>query len=433
MILSEDACCLSKLRTGMAAGCSNHPLSWCAVECNRLTNCHSWHAVAMAYSLPDDAETGEHLKRGPLRDFGPRNPGDSSAATRHTLDFHDFPVPRLLAYSLRLAGLKTGGPDEKVEWWATFTYKGVGATLAHEKFGLRLYLPADLTGDSSKGLLIEIQTQLRSATRAVEKVLLTVAPEMLGLGHATVVNQHFSLDRAYAYFRSRALAPTLIEDEYKEYGVDELPKGLERASTFQNGKVQMQLNAFHDMIAAITAYLSRLEHDLVLALAFSDFDPVSDNLTSFIGSRWGEKFDRVLHKVSGAHEYRKQLTAAVERWRNPYSHGGFEKGHAATIYLQAPGIGAVPVGLTKIKDSPRFSFLPATESTIEEVFRLFDQLDAWIHLELAEAMQWIASGLDVRFDPEFRAHVKEARERDEFDELVSYFEHRQAIVDNMDY
>lgn len=387
----------------------------------------------MAFSLPNEAEAGEHLKRGPLRDFGLRKPGDSSSAKRHTLNFHDFPVPRLLAYSLRLAGLKTGGPGEKVDGWATFTYKGVGATLAHEKFGPRLYLPADLTENASKGLLTEIQTQLRSATRAVEKVLLAVAPEMLGLGHATVVNQHFALDRAYAYFRSRALDPTLIEDEYKEYGVDELPKGLARTSTFQSGKVLMQLNAFHDMIAAITAYLSRLEHHLVLAMAFSDFDPDSDNLTSFIGSRWGEKFDRVLHKACGAHQYRRQLTAVVERWRNPYSHGGFEKGHAATIYLQAPGIGAVPVGLTKVKDSPRFSFLPTTESTIEEVFRLFDELDAWIHTELAEAMQWITSGLDVRFDPDFRALVEEAREREEFGELVSYFEHRQAIVDNMDY
>ena len=387
----------------------------------------------MAFSLPDDPETGEHLKRGPLRNFGPRKPSDSYASKRHTLSFHDFPVPRLLAYSLRLAGFKPGGPGEKVEWWVLFTYKGIGASLAHEKFGLRLYLPADLTEEVSKGLLTEIQTQLRSATRAVEKVLLTVAPEMLGLGHATVVNQHFSLDRAYAYFRSRALDSTLIEDEYKEYGVDELPKGLARASTFQDGKMLMRLNAFHDMIAAITAYLSRLEHDLVLALAFSNFDPDADNLTSFIGSRWGEKFDRVLHKVSGAHQYRSQLTAVIERWRNPYSHGGFEKGHAATIYLQAPGIGAVPVGLTKVRDSPRFSFLPATESTIEEVFRLFDELDAWIHSELAEAMQWIESGLDVRFDPDFRGWAEEARVTDKFEEFVGYFEHRQAMADNMDY
>lgn len=389
----------------------------------------------MTSSLPGTAETGGHLKRGPLRDFGAREKGVSNASKPHKipLDYHDFPVPRLLIYALRLAGFETGGPGEKVEWWATFTYKGVAASLAHEKFGLRLYLPADLTEDTNNKLLTEIQTQLRSASRIVEKVLLAAAPEMLGHGHATVVNQHFALDRAYVYFRSRALNPILIDDEYKEYGVNELPSGIAASSTFQSGKLMMQLNAFHDMIAAITAYLSRLEHDLVLALAFSNFNPTSDNLTSFIGSRWGEKYDRVLGNVRGAHRYRSQLTEVVERWRNPYSHGGFEKGHAATIYLQAPGIGAVPVGLTKVKDSPRFSFMPADESTIGEVFRLFDKLDAWMQSELSEAMQWIESGLDARFDPDFRELLKAAREKDEFDEFLRHAEYRQDMVNNMDY
>ncbi|WP_066303496.1 hypothetical protein [Arthrobacter luteolus] len=334
---------------------------------------------------------------------------------------------------MRLAGFQIGGPREKVEWWALFAYKGVGASLAHEKFGLRLYIPADLTEDEDKKLLTEIQTQLRAATRVVEKDLLAAAPQMLGDGRAIVVNQHLSLDRAYSYFRSRALDPVVVEDTSIEYGEGELPEGLARAWTFQSGKIEMQLNAFHDMIAAITAYLSRLEHDLVLALAFSNFDPGVDNLTSFIGSRWGEKFDRVLRQVNGGTQYRSRLTAVVERWRNPYSHGGFEKGHAATIYLQAPDIGAIPVGLTKVRDSPRFSFLPGSESTIEEVFNLFDKIDSWMRSELPEAMQWISSGLDVRFDSDFRALVDEARERNEFEELVGYFEHRQAIVDNMDY
>jgi hypothetical protein len=41
------------------------------------------------------------------------------------------------------------------------------------------------------------------------------------------------------------------------------------AVTFKSGK-RVQVNAFHDMIPAIYAYISLL--DLVLALAFSGFD-----------------------------------------------------------------------------------------------------------------------------------------------------------------
>lgn len=96
--------------------------------------------------------------------------------------------------------------------------------------------------------------------------------------------------------------------------------------------------AFHDSVAAITAYLSLLEHQLVLALPFKNFDPTKDDVTEVISSRWGEKFDRVLGKEGKAARYRQRLIAVVERWRNPYSHGGFEKGHGATIYLHTPGV-----------------------------------------------------------------------------------------------
>ena len=44
------------------------------------------------------------------------------------------------------------------------------------------------------------------------------------------------------------------------------------------------MNAVHDMIAVIYAYISLLDHDLVLALAFSGFDLAKD-LMSMIGSR----------------------------------------------------------------------------------------------------------------------------------------------------
>ncbi|MGO1696149.1 MAG: hypothetical protein ACTHZK_10630 [Arthrobacter sp.] len=68
-----------------------------------------------------------------------------------------------------------------------------------------------------------------------------------------------------------------------------------------------------------------------------------------------------------------------------------------------------------------------------KVSRLFDEIEDWIHSELSEATEGIASGLDIRFDPEFRALVEEAPERGEFDELSSYFEQCQTMVDNMDY
>ncbi len=50
-----------------------------------------------------------------------------------------------------------------------------------------------------------------------------------------------------------------------------------------------------------------------------------------------DKFDRLLGKDGDSGRYGQRLTDVVERWRNPYSHGGFEKDHGATIYLHTPG------------------------------------------------------------------------------------------------
>ena len=75
--------------------------------------------------------------------------------------------------------------------------------------------------------------------------------------------------------------------------------------------------------------------------------------------------------------------------RNPCSQDGFEKGCGATIDLHTPGVAAVPVGLTRVCSSPLFSFLPASETDITEVFDLFDEIDSWLESELPEAMRWI--------------------------------------------
>lgn len=336
-------------------------------------------------SLPGEPEAAYRLKRGALRDFG-RPIGvtdDKSSPYRLPLSPTDAPVPVLLKYALTLIGLKAYGPGEKVAWSVPFSYKSEQCTLVHQKFGVRIHLRSNKTEAEGNATLNQIAKQLRFSMRTVEKLILEAAPDLLGKGEATVVNQHWTLHRAYMYFRHRAVNPLTVKDEKIIREVD----GMFSSSIFSNGKTQMQMNAFHDMVAAITAYLSQLEHVLVLSLAFEGFDPTAEDLTAVIGSRWGEKFDCVLGKEADAGRYRKKLSEVVEHWRNPYSHGGFEKGHSATIYLHPPGVGAeVPIGLTRIRDSPLFSLVPATEAHINEAFQLFDSLDSWLKSEIPEPL-----------------------------------------------
>jgi hypothetical protein len=75
--------------------------------------------------------------------------------------------------------------------------------------------------------------------------------------------------------RERATNPTFIADKHEEHEEHE-EHGLREGgfvSTFSDGRMLLEINAFHDLVAAITAYLGLLEHDLVLALALTGFDP----------------------------------------------------------------------------------------------------------------------------------------------------------------
>lgn len=350
---------------------------------------------------------------------------------RVTMLPQEAPVPVLLRHALTLIGLRHSGPGEKVAWWVSFTYKGYPCELAHQKYGLRLLVGGNLTEERADELLAEMRKKLVSAVKTVEALLAETANDTLNAGNATVVNQHQQLRRAYDYFRERATNPDVVENVL-ETGTSEDGYAW---SSFQPGKNVMALNASHDLIAAISAFLSSLEHDLVLALPFLDFNPATDDLSRIIGDRWSEKWRRVVgHSDPKAVLLRKRLVEVVERWRNPYSHGGFEKGHGATVYLHTPGIGALPVGLSNIRDSPLFSFHSVSETDIEGVFALFDEIDAYLAKAFPHATEWIDSGLNVRFDAEFMAEAVGCIESEgSLETLIDEYGDRQMMVDNMDY
>jgi hypothetical protein len=377
---------------------------------------------------------GEHLSRTILRDFGPPVPDDARdfdlPAYRVSLSLQEAPIPVLLRHALALVGIRHSGPGEKVAWLVPFTYKGYACELAHQKFGLRLRVSGDLTTEQAEDLTTEVRRKLVSAVKTVEAQLAETASDTLNAGNVTVVNQHLQLRRAYDYFRERATKPDVVEDVI-ESGTSEVGPW----TSFLSGKNVMAMHAFHDLVAAISAFVSSLEHDLVLALPFLDFDPATDDLTKIIGDRWGEKWRRVVgHTDSEAMRLRERLGGVVERWRNTYSHGGFEKGHGATIYVHTPGLGALPVGLSSVRDSPLFSFHAASETDIEGVFALFDEVDAYLAKVMPHAMVWIRSGLDVRFDAEFVAQVVGCVESEGgLETLMDAHSEEADRVANMDY
>ncbi len=109
-------------------------------------------------SLSGAVVAGERLKQTAMRDFGPAPEARAAdvPGTSFRLAFgpREAPVPALLKYTLNLIGLKAYGPGEKVAWWVNFTYKGEWCELAHEKFGVRLYLWTEVPEGEARKTLV---------------------------------------------------------------------------------------------------------------------------------------------------------------------------------------------------------------------------------------------------------------------------------------
>jgi hypothetical protein len=377
---------------------------------------------------------GKRLKATSLRGFlDPNIDTDKTRRYRRyrrSVSHNEIALPGLARYALELVGLRSAGPGEKVAWWVHFLFQGQQCELALEKFGLRLYVElVDSDETQAEQLATKIVKKLKSSMRAIEELVL--APAASGLfrdGEATAVNQHAGLRRSYEYFRERASNPAVIEDKKNQLSPD--------SWTFQPGEPLMRLNSHHDLVASVNAYLSLLEHRLVLALPFEGFDPSKDSLEKFIGLRWGDKYRHVFDLTQIEDKrYFDKLIEIVERWRNTYSHGGFEKGNGSSVYLHFEGIGAIPVALSSASARGGILFVPEIGGEIDHVFELFDEFDAWLlDTRMPFATEWITSGLHVRFDSAFRTEVAKAMKSPErFSKFVDFHSELETRAANMDY
>lgn len=80
-----------------------------------------------------------------------------------------------------------------------------------------------------------------------------------------------------------------------------------------------------------------------------------------------------------------------------------------------------------------FSLLPAEESDVSEVFAFFDELDVWLKGRLPEATEWAESGLDVRFDGEFRTELSAVVAQGGFADFLRRWDLRADMAANMDW
>lgn len=347
-------------------------------------------------------------------------------STMVRIEPRDLPVPGILLFLLtRIMGCVNLGRDEKTAWHVPLAFNGHRITVANQKFGLRMYVvPAEGSAESAEDIATEVTRRLLKALKIVEReVLVDHAREQLEEGRITLSNQSGRLRVMYHHFRDAAAAafeaaenpaPPKADDAVDELFA-EISEQLHRS----------QVGAW-EAIAAVNAYFSVLEHELVLVSAFTDLDPTGGKLQELIGDRWGRKFQKVFD-ITGPDAKRvyDRLHRIAEAYRNPYSHGGFEKGDAP-LWFHLEGIGAVPARLSDIRTSSHFELFPVQPEGFRTICEELDETDQWLRDgQYGGAFAWIDASLDIAFDPSSRS---EYRELVDDPERLREEIHRQSVL-----
>jgi hypothetical protein len=196
-----------------------------------------------------------------------------------------------------------------------------------------------------------------------------------------------------------------------------------------------QRQGFYYALAMIDAFFSRLEHLLIIVLPFIGFDPKKQSLSYMMSANWTDKYKRVfdLDIDRKAKSLYDELIFVKEKYRNAITHGYFEK-QGASLFFHSPPY-AVPILLSRFKDSIHYSFLPISEKSFKDVCSLFDRTDAFLKSGKTKyGVRYAESGLDVPFDSVFMSEYRSASTSDEaFKEFLDRTCYLADQSENMDW
>jgi hypothetical protein len=316
------------------------------------------------------------------------------------------------------------GHREKIAWTVPVRFKGIPYLISHQKFGLRIH-PANPSETNRK--LEEVMIgRLLHAVHITDALVKPFAEEQVRAGKVTIDNQGTLYRGKYEFFRAKA------EECY------ERPEKMEGEAPLItiNRKFKADREGFFYASAALEGYFSYLEHLLVLVLAFCDFDPAKDNLVEFITSFWTEKFQRIfdLGSDNAAEQVYHPLLQIKEKFRNPLSHGGFDR-DATMLYFHVPGLGAVPMSLSRQAESIHFGFNPIEGVSFKQVCAVLDRADEFFTTGPKRLQtHCVMSGICISFSEQSVQRYRKAVESKETaDAFVDYQLIEMDNATNMDW
>ncbi len=333
---------------------------------------------------------------------------------------------------VHILGFEFYGPGEKVLWIIPIFYKGIPIQLSFRKFGFCVET-ADPESEKTRNLVREVLSKLLQGIAITERLLEPVIESQIRSGNVTIQNQFYNLDRMYRFFREKAELSYSTPPPKPKVNRDK--DGRVVSKSFD--PVRPEREALYYSYAMLDLYFSRLEHMLVLLLAFIDYNPKNDDLVLFIGTNWSDKFKRVVDL--GTNKDRKMLYDELkhikEQFLNTVAHGWFEK-HGASLHFHVPLLGAVPVRMSKSATAVRYSLYHLDVVSFQKMSGLLDKVDALLESSpgIKYGLKFLRSGLDISFAEESRKLYRDAMSSESsFDALIEHLTYVNDTYANMDF
>lgn len=341
-----------------------------------------------------------------------------------------------------VVGCDDFGRGEKVAWVCTVEMDGTPIQFSFRRFGLRAAVDGRMERAEAASTVATCLRRLRSALPLVEKKLIRpLIDQAIDDGQVTISNQYPYFKGMYEHLRGLA-----EQSSIDAAGLKPVSTAFPHGASMSFPAVTRAREAEFEAHGALLALFSMLEHVLVIAMSFDEFDASAEKLSAFLRFTWSEKFKRVVDITDpdgkAVYDLLKRL---ADENRNPAAHGGIDR-RATNLAVHLPGYGAVPQGVFPGASAPTYSFHPGLPRNAFPFTELLDHdnsasgwpavdhVIAWLEQgQLAAPCTYGESGLPLLFDPASRAEAHAAQAPDGLDELL---DRRSRLVDqaaNMDW